>query len=162
MKNSQWKYSCHTSLTGGHSVVCAAILNGCHNTTMCATTLTSPFPSLSRIQQEVPSKVVLEQEMVWMKEHLSTLGSPVVLCHNDLLCKNIIHNSKEGKCLSLSLSLNLSFSSHGCDSILQPEWSAALLTSLPTLPQWIIDSWITRSEACYTNCLHQHTTIFWC
>lgn len=50
----------------------------------------------SRIQQEVPSKAVLEQEMVWMKEHLSTLGSPVVLCHNDLLCKNIIHNSKEG------------------------------------------------------------------
>ncbi|XP_071349355.1 ethanolamine kinase 2 [Trachinotus anak] len=49
-----------------------------------------------RIQQEVPSKAVLEQEMVWMKEHLSTLGSPVVLCHNDLLCKNIIHNSKEG------------------------------------------------------------------
>ncbi|MEQ2179668.1 Ethanolamine kinase 1 [Goodea atripinnis] len=34
--------------------------------------------------------------MVWMKGHLSTLGSPVVLCHNDLLCKNIIHNSKEG------------------------------------------------------------------
>ena len=39
----------------------------------------------------------LEQEMVWMKEHLSTLGSPVVLCHNDLLCKYIIHNSKEGR-----------------------------------------------------------------
>ncbi|XP_029358380.1 ethanolamine kinase 2 isoform X3 [Echeneis naucrates] len=53
-------------------------------------------PSLLRIQQEVPSKAVLEQEMVWMKEHLSKLGSPVVLCHNDLLCKNIIHNSKEG------------------------------------------------------------------
>lgn len=35
--------------------------------------------------------------MVWMKEHLSTLGSPVVLCHNDLLCKNIIHDSKEGR-----------------------------------------------------------------
>lgn len=52
---------------------------------------------LSRIQQEVPSQAVLEQEMVWMKEHLSTLGSPVVLCHNDLLCKNIIHNSKEGE-----------------------------------------------------------------
>lgn len=55
--------------------------------------------SHSRIQQEVPSKAVLEQEMVWMKEHLSTLGSPVVLCHNDLLCKNIIHNSKEGRYL---------------------------------------------------------------
>lgn len=49
-----------------------------------------------RIKQEVPSKEVLEQEMGWMKEHLSTLGSPVVLCHNDLLCKNIIHNRKEG------------------------------------------------------------------
>ncbi|XP_029947789.1 ethanolamine kinase 2 isoform X2 [Salarias fasciatus] len=52
--------------------------------------------SNARIQQEVPSKAVLEQEMVWMKEHLSALGSPVVLCHNDLLCKNIIYNSKEG------------------------------------------------------------------
>uniref|UniRef100_A0A8C2BNL5 ethanolamine kinase n=1 Tax=Cyprinus carpio TaxID=7962 RepID=A0A8C2BNL5_CYPCA len=49
-----------------------------------------------RIQQEVPSQEVLEQEMMWMKEHLSQLGSPVVLCHNDLLCKNIIHNAKEG------------------------------------------------------------------
>ncbi|XP_051957051.1 ethanolamine kinase 1-like [Xyrauchen texanus] len=49
-----------------------------------------------RIQQEVPSQDVLEQEMAWMKEHLSQLGSPVVLCHNDLLCKNIIHNEEEG------------------------------------------------------------------
>lgn len=54
------------------------------------------YRCLSRFQQEVPSKAVLEQEMVWMKEHLSSLGSPVVLCHNDLLCKNIIHNNKEG------------------------------------------------------------------
>lgn len=52
---------------------------------------------ISRIQQEVPSLEVLEQEMAWMKEHLSQLGSPIVLCHNDLLCKNIIHNDKEGK-----------------------------------------------------------------
>lgn len=44
----------------------------------------------------MPSQDVLEQEMMWMKEHLSQLGSPVVLCHNDLLCKNIIHNLKEG------------------------------------------------------------------
>ena len=49
-----------------------------------------------RIQQEVPSQEVLEQEMTWMKDYLSQLGSPVVLCHNDLLCKNIIHNDKEG------------------------------------------------------------------
>ncbi|XP_048878534.1 ethanolamine kinase 2 [Brienomyrus brachyistius] len=52
--------------------------------------------SNTRIKQELPDKAVLEQEMAWMKEHLSQLGSPVVLCHNDLLCKNIIHNSKEG------------------------------------------------------------------
>ncbi|XP_028652995.1 ethanolamine kinase 2 [Erpetoichthys calabaricus] len=50
----------------------------------------------SRIRQEVPSLEALEQEMVWMKDHLSKLGSPIVLCHNDLLCKNIIYNEKEG------------------------------------------------------------------
>ncbi|XP_062843026.1 ethanolamine kinase 2 [Trichomycterus rosablanca] len=50
----------------------------------------------ARIREEVPSKEVLEEEMTWMKEHLSQLGSPVVLCHNDLLCKNIIYNEKEG------------------------------------------------------------------
>lgn len=54
-----------------------------------------------RIKQELPDKGVLEQEMAWMKEHLSQLGSPVVLCHNDLLCKNIIHNAKEGKQIHL-------------------------------------------------------------
>ncbi|GAA6084823.1 ethanolamine kinase 2 isoform X1, partial [Tachysurus ichikawai] len=52
--------------------------------------------SNTRIREEVPSKEVLEEEIAWMKEHLSQLGSPVVLCHNDLLCKNIIHNLKEG------------------------------------------------------------------
>lgn len=31
-----------------------------------------------------------------MKETLSQLGSPVVLCHNDLLCKNIIYNQAQG------------------------------------------------------------------
>ncbi|KAK2821615.1 hypothetical protein Q7C36_020958 [Tachysurus vachellii] len=52
--------------------------------------------SNARIREEVPSKEVLEEEIAWMKEHLSQLSSPVVLCHNDLLCKNIIHNLKEG------------------------------------------------------------------
>uniref|UniRef100_H1A4D4 ethanolamine kinase n=1 Tax=Taeniopygia guttata TaxID=59729 RepID=H1A4D4_TAEGU len=31
----------------------------------------------------------------WMKETLPPLGSPVVLCHNDLLCKNIIYDSTQ-------------------------------------------------------------------
>lgn len=52
--------------------------------------------SNKRIQQSVPSLELLQQEVAWMKEHLSLLNSPVVLCHNDLLCKNIIYNEKEG------------------------------------------------------------------
>lgn len=31
-----------------------------------------------------------------MKETLSQLGSPIVLCHNDLLCKNIIYDGTRG------------------------------------------------------------------
>ncbi|XP_066481040.1 ethanolamine kinase 2 isoform X2 [Tiliqua scincoides] len=44
----------------------------------------------------IPSIEVLEEEICWMKEHLSQLGSPVVFCHNDLLSKNIIYNEAEG------------------------------------------------------------------
>ncbi|XP_016043656.1 ethanolamine kinase 2 isoform X3 [Erinaceus europaeus] len=50
-------------------------------------------PSLSA---GVPAVDVLEQEMSWLKEHLSQLDSPVVFCHNDLLCKNIIYDSTKG------------------------------------------------------------------
>ncbi|OCT86009.1 ethanolamine kinase 1 [Xenopus laevis] len=50
----------------------------------------------NRFQRDVPSPRVLEEEMSWMKEVLSNLQSPVVLCHNDLLCKNIIYNEKRG------------------------------------------------------------------
>uniref|UniRef100_A0AAY4AXT1 ethanolamine kinase n=1 Tax=Denticeps clupeoides TaxID=299321 RepID=A0AAY4AXT1_9TELE len=45
-----------------------------------------------RLSREVPSSRQLREEMVWLKQSLSDLGSPVVLCHNDLLCKNIIYN----------------------------------------------------------------------
>ncbi|XP_025061282.1 ethanolamine kinase 2 isoform X1 [Alligator sinensis] len=48
------------------------------------------------LHQDVPSLEVLEQEVAWVQEYLSQLGSPVVLCHNDLLCKNIIYNEAEG------------------------------------------------------------------
>lgn len=50
-------------------------------------------PSLSA---DVPKLEVLERELAWLKEHLSQLGSPVVFCHNDLLCKNIIYDSTKG------------------------------------------------------------------
>ncbi|NWZ10299.1 EKI1 kinase, partial [Agelaius phoeniceus] len=49
-----------------------------------------------RFLRDIPSPQVLQEEMAWMKERLSNLGSPVVLCHNDLLCKNIIYNKKRG------------------------------------------------------------------
>ncbi|XP_044871549.1 ethanolamine kinase 2 isoform X2 [Mauremys mutica] len=52
-------------------------------------------PQIFRFRQEVPSLEVLEQEVAWLKEYLSPLGSPIVLCHNDLLCKNIIYNETE-------------------------------------------------------------------
>lgn len=44
---------------------------------------------------------MLERELAWLKEHLSQLGSPVVFCHNDLLCKNIIYDSTKGTTSSL-------------------------------------------------------------
>uniref|UniRef100_A0A670Z5C8 ethanolamine kinase n=1 Tax=Pseudonaja textilis TaxID=8673 RepID=A0A670Z5C8_PSETE len=44
----------------------------------------------------IPSLEVLEEEIHWMKEHLSQLQSPIVFCHNDLLSKNIIYNKAEG------------------------------------------------------------------
>ncbi|KAJ8268993.1 hypothetical protein COCON_G00116000 [Conger conger] len=49
-----------------------------------------------RFSQEVPNAECLKEEMLWMQQSLSVLGSPVVLCHNDLLCKNIIFNQSAG------------------------------------------------------------------
>ncbi|XP_042555413.1 ethanolamine kinase 1 [Dipodomys spectabilis] len=49
-----------------------------------------------RFLRDIPSSQLLQEEMAWLKNILSSLGSPVVLCHNDLLCKNIIYNEKEG------------------------------------------------------------------
>ncbi|XP_042325528.1 ethanolamine kinase 1 isoform X1 [Sceloporus undulatus] len=49
-----------------------------------------------RFLKDIPNPQILQEEMAWMKERLSNLGSPVVLCHNDLLCKNIIYNGKQG------------------------------------------------------------------
>ncbi|XP_061218920.1 ethanolamine kinase 2 isoform X3 [Neopsephotus bourkii] len=56
----------------------------------------SPKVSNPSLQQDVPSLEVLEQELAWMKGTLPQLGSPVVLCHNDLLCKNIIYDGTQG------------------------------------------------------------------
>ncbi|KAJ1138058.1 hypothetical protein NDU88_004449 [Pleurodeles waltl] len=50
----------------------------------------------SRVQADVPEMEVLDQELTWMESYLPTLGSPIVLCHNDLLCKNVIYNETKG------------------------------------------------------------------
>uniref|UniRef100_A0A1A7Z5W2 ethanolamine kinase n=1 Tax=Iconisemion striatum TaxID=60296 RepID=A0A1A7Z5W2_9TELE len=50
-----------------------------------------------RLNMEVPGPQALRKELLWLQQNLSVLGSPVVLCHNDLLCKNIIYNQREGE-----------------------------------------------------------------
>ncbi|CAL8318744.1 unnamed protein product [Lota lota] len=49
-----------------------------------------------RLSVEVPGLRQLRHELVWLQQSLSVLGSPVVLCHNDLLCKNIIYQQGPG------------------------------------------------------------------
>lgn len=62
----------------------------------------SPLPTpaaflpLSSLSADVPTVEVLEWELAWLKEHLCQLDSPVVFCHNDLLCKNIIYDRAKG------------------------------------------------------------------
>uniref|UniRef100_A0A8C7HAP8 ethanolamine kinase n=1 Tax=Oncorhynchus kisutch TaxID=8019 RepID=A0A8C7HAP8_ONCKI len=53
-------------------------------------------PHSSKLLQEIPSIETLADEMETLKRHLSQIGSPTVLCHNDLLTKNIIYDNKEG------------------------------------------------------------------
>ncbi|XP_060741763.1 ethanolamine kinase 2 isoform X2 [Tachysurus vachellii] len=48
-------------------------------------------------QLNIPSLDVLITEMEELKSHLNRVESPTVLCHNDLLTKNIIYNSDEGE-----------------------------------------------------------------
>ncbi|KAK6318535.1 hypothetical protein J4Q44_G00118260 [Coregonus suidteri] len=56
----------------------------------------TPAPHSSKLLQEIPSIETLSDEMETLKRHLSQIGSPTVLCHNDLLTKNIIYDNKEG------------------------------------------------------------------
>ncbi|XP_061434951.1 ethanolamine kinase 1-like, partial [Lethenteron reissneri] len=57
----------------------------------------APLPAIFfRFLAEVPSRAELEREMLGLQETLAGLGSPVVLCHNDLLVKNIIYNAEKG------------------------------------------------------------------
>ncbi|XP_064168951.1 ethanolamine kinase 1-like [Anguilla rostrata] len=44
----------------------------------------------------VPGLHLLRNEVETLKKHLAPIASPTVLCHNDLLTKNIIYNQAEG------------------------------------------------------------------
>ncbi|XP_061078488.1 ethanolamine kinase 1-like [Conger conger] len=44
----------------------------------------------------LPGLHVLQREMEALRQHLTHVSSPIVLCHNDLLTKNIIYNQPEG------------------------------------------------------------------
>ncbi|KAJ8396692.1 hypothetical protein AAFF_G00015300 [Aldrovandia affinis] len=51
---------------------------------------------MSRLPSEVPSVDTLLREAESLEKHLSHISSRTVLCHNDLLTKNIIYNQAEG------------------------------------------------------------------
>ncbi|XP_053741745.1 ethanolamine kinase 2 [Synchiropus splendidus] len=55
-----------------------------------------PCAQRSITVEELPNIETLSAEMESLKRHLSQIHSPTVLCHNDLLTKNIIYNEAEG------------------------------------------------------------------
>ena len=57
--------------------------------------LFSLFSMLS-FEEGVGSIAALSEELVEMKEVLSKCVSPIVFCHNDLLCGNFIYNEEKG------------------------------------------------------------------
>jgi ethanolamine kinase len=43
----------------------------------------------------IPPKSRLEEEYALLKTELSSVGSPIVFCHNDLLLANVIYNAEK-------------------------------------------------------------------
>ncbi|XP_078405373.1 ethanolamine kinase 1 isoform X2 [Cetorhinus maximus] len=65
--------------------------------TLLRTSQPSPKANVSSVEMNgVPTLDILVSEIERLKEHLSQVKSPVVLCHNDLLCKNIIYIETQG------------------------------------------------------------------
>lgn len=58
-------------------------------------------------QLDIPSMDMLANEIEELKRHLNRVESPTVLCHNDLLTKNIIYNSDEGEITSSCVVLKI-------------------------------------------------------
>ena len=58
-------------------------------------------PFSSRYEKEAPSKSKLKEETEILKGVLLKHKCPIVLCHNDLLCANIIYNKAKGEFIYL-------------------------------------------------------------
>lgn len=51
---------------------------------------------VSSFRETIGSTDVIEKELVEMKSVLAKCQSPIVFCHNDLLCANFIYNKEKG------------------------------------------------------------------
>ncbi|KAM3935414.1 ethanolamine kinase 2 [Leptodactylus fuscus] len=82
---------------------CIPAHNGClpkpvlwQKLSKCLSILHSEEGIQDRFLVGIPSLKVLDEEFIWLQKYLPSLNSPIVLCHNDLLCKNVIYNEDEG------------------------------------------------------------------
>ena len=55
--------------------------------------------SLVRMKKLIGSREELRKECHRLSSHLDKLNSPVVFCHNDLTCQNMIYCEEKGSCL---------------------------------------------------------------
>ena len=49
-----------------------------------------------RFEKQAPSKAKLKEEIELLQSVLLKHDCPVVFCHNDLLCKNIVYDETKG------------------------------------------------------------------
>ena len=62
---------------------------------------------LSRVGETLPSGETILSEFAEIRDHMTSLRLPLVMCHNDVWLGNIIHNKQLGKviitvCIKLS------------------------------------------------------------
>ena len=57
--------------------------------------------SLVRMKKLIGSREELRKECQGLSSHLDELSSPVVYCHNDLICQNIIFLEEKGSCVKI-------------------------------------------------------------
>jgi len=51
----------------------------------------------TRFEKQAPSKAKLKEEIDQLKMVLLKHNCPVVFCHNDMLCKNIVYDKTKGR-----------------------------------------------------------------